>query len=354
MTEDGVRPGTSATGSVLPPQAILLQLSTGESVFLMLQWSEGKKVEFRVSRRRVAKPMLHMQPGTHLIVDPSSRYMAIGCSEGVFAVYSLYSRERLKIQYSEGTQPSHVESERHFFPSGSIHKMEFLYPYDANDDNQIILLVLIVARGKTRMLLYEWDADADMKSIKLHNLKGHLLPDLRRDPLLVIPLTIKSSFIIVYEDCMTVCRGLLEGSPQFIDFNDNANDPPASSHHGLGTPLWTSWARPTRDAEYKKTRDDIYLVREDGLLKFLEIDSEIEEFVSTCHSIGFLGANVGTAFAILDYHNTGIPETGDLLVSGGSSCAGGTYLVSTYLNIISSKHSTVKIHNELPSPRISY
>jgi hypothetical protein len=127
---------------------------------------------------------------------------------------------------------------------------------------------------------------------------------------------------------MAVCQGILQGSPTFIDFNTRI-DEPTKLHHGSGRPLWTAWTRPPRLPGFAEFRDDdIYIAREDGLIKFLEIDSREDEFVKADNNIGEFGANCGTALACLDLqvqHNI----SGDLLVTGGDSCPGGTYLVSS-------------------------
>jgi hypothetical protein len=311
--------------SALPPQFLLLQLHTGDSVFLRLHQLENGKLAFISSRHRVTKPMLALQPGIHLAVDPSSRYMAIGCSERLLTIYALHSRDQLKEQSPMGPELRHVESESIMSLNGLIQKMEFLYP-SPDDEGHTILLVLVVIKGKTRMLLYEWETGSDLKQIHAHSNKGHLLEQSRQMPLLLIPLTLKSSFILVCEDSMAVCQGILQGSPTFIDFN-NRIDVPTELHHGSGRPLWTAWTRPPRLPGYARVRDDIYIAREDGLIKFLEIDSTEDEFVKADNNIGEFGANCGTALACLDFetqHN----KSGDLLVTGGDSCPGGTYLVS--------------------------
>jgi hypothetical protein len=136
----------------LSPQFIVLQLDTGDSVFLMLRQSKSGELEFVSSRHRVTKSMLKLQPGIHLTVDPSSRYMAVGCSEHLFAIYALHPREELSKQYQGSSTLRHVQSESYFNVQGIILKMEFLYP-TADDESHIILLVLVVSRGKTRMVL---------------------------------------------------------------------------------------------------------------------------------------------------------------------------------------------------------
>ncbi|KAH7314050.1 mono-functional DNA-alkylating methyl methanesulfonate N-term-domain-containing protein [Rhexocercosporidium sp. MPI-PUGE-AT-0058] len=313
----------------LPPQCLLLQLDTGDSVFLTINYLDNDKFVFISSKHRVSKPMLKLQPGMHLAVDPSSRYMVVGCSEGVFAVYSLHSRDSLKRQYIETSCPKHVESETQIYPGGIILKMEFLYPA-TDDDHHIILLVLVILKGKTRMLLYEWDAGFDLKSIKARSSRGYLLDKPRQVPLLLIPLTIKSSFILVYEASMAVCQGILHGTPKMTYFNDKVYKPTAC-HHGSGSPLWTSWTRPSRLESHKVTRDDLFIAREDGLVKFLEIDSEDEDFVTADNNIGELGANCGIALASLDYPNKDA-RSGDLFVVGGDASPGGTYLLQARKN----------------------
>ena len=313
--------------SRLPPQFILLQLHTGDSVFLRLRYTDDGRMEFASSRYRVTKPMLALQPGMHLAVDPSSRYIAIGCTERIFAIYALHSREELADQISNGQELRHVQSEAIMNLSGHILKMEFLHP-SPDDEKHVILLVLAVIKGRTRMIVYEWELGNDVKSIRSHSNKGHSLDTARQVPLLLIPLTLKSSFILVCEGSMAVCQGILEGSPTFVDFNSKL-DPPTKLHHGAGMPLWTAWIRPPRLPSYAAYRDDVYIVREDGLIKFLEIDSDDDGFVKTGNNVGEFGANCGTALACLWFMVTKDHDknSGDLLIMGGDSCPGGTYLV---------------------------
>jgi hypothetical protein len=262
----------------------------------------------------------------HLAIDPSSRYMAIGCSEGVFAIYALHSRSELRSQ-SSGSNLRFVDAETYIYLTGVIVKLEFLYP-SPDDEGHIILLALVVMKGKTRMLVWEWETGSELKRVRARSLRGHLLDDRRRLPQLLIPLRTNSSFILVYGNSMAICEDLLQGSPSFVDF-DNKVDPPTPFHHGSGSPLWTAWARPIRLPERSKVSDDIYLVREDGIIKFLEVDVS-DASVTLNNVIGELKANCGTALACLDYHYL-IEKTktnGDLLVTGGDSCGGGTYLVS--------------------------
>ncbi|KAK6579898.1 hypothetical protein PZA11_007606 [Diplocarpon coronariae] len=324
MNDSSPKPASVPTRPPLPPQFLLLQLDTGDSVFLRVNEMDDAKFEFISSRYRVSKPMLKLQPGMHLAVDPSSRYMAVGCSEGVFAVYSLHSRETLNEQYLQGSALRHVEYETQIYSNGVILKMEFLHPM-ADDEEHIILLVIMVIKGRTKMFVYEWQTGGDLRKVASQNSGGYLLEAKRQMPLLLIPLTIKSSFILVFEDSMAVCQGILHSGPKFIDFNDRV-DLPTAFHHGSGSPLWTAWTRPSRLESHKATRDDLFIAREDGLIKFLEIDSEDDDVVTADNNIGDFGAKCGTALATMDYPNKN-RKSGDLFIMGGDSCPGGTYLL---------------------------
>ncbi|TVY80576.1 hypothetical protein LSUE1_G004225 [Lachnellula suecica] len=308
----------------LCPQFIVLQLDTGDSVFLMLRKTDVGELKLVSSRHRVPKPMLGLQPGMHLTVDPSSRYIAVGCSENLFTVYAIHSRAQLLKHYVPDSPLRFVESNGFFNTKGIILKMEFLYP-SADDEDHMILLVLVVVSGKTRMMRYEWAAGDDLAKVRPRTTKGHRLAASRQMPVLLIPLIFKSAFILIFETFMSVCQNILEDSPTFIDFNSNP-DPPTNLYHGKGKPLFTAWTRPTRLVKHTKHRDDIYIVREDGALKLLEIDSELEELMQLDHPVGPLEGNCGTALASLDYNYPG-SENGDMLITGGDSCSGGTYLI---------------------------
>ena len=306
----------------LPPQAILLQLDSGDSLFLRLRQNGTRRWEFVSSRQRVSKPMLTVQPGMHLAVDPSSRYVAVGCSEGVFAIYALNSRDELVRQHVQGQPLRYIESERYIYFPGVVHKMDFLYPSE-DDEKHIILLVLVVFKGRTRMQLYEWETDCDLRQIRAHSRRGYLLEETRQMPILLIPITKLSMFLLICDNSIALCRGILQGSPTFSDYG--GEDATTKIHHGSGPPLWTAWTRPFRLPYHTYKQDDIYLVREDGLLKYLELKIQQDDIVEM--GVGTLDSNCGTALASLDY-NPLDGNTPDLLITGGDAYAGATYVVS--------------------------
>lgn len=324
LTKDEHRRMWEAT--VLAPQCLLIQLDSGDSVFLALRKRPTGGWELVATRHRVSRAMLMMQPGKHLVVNPSARYVAVGCSEGMFALYALNSREDLQRQENEGNWTlRYVKSERYIYLHGIIHKMDFLYP-SRNDPNHIILVLLLAGKGSTRLQVYEWETDGDMRSLRPHSRRGHLLEESHQLPLHIVPLTIESSLMFVSEDSLAICKDILLGSPNFIFF-DLIEARPTPIHHGLGPPLWAAWARPFRHSEYMRKHDDIYLVREDGLVKFLHFNESEEDIIELDTNIGLLASNCGTAMACLDFCPIGA-DTGDMLVIGGDSCVGSTYVVS--------------------------
>lgn len=329
---------------MLPPQFLLLQLDTGDSVFLMLQQTASGTFEFIVTgQHRVPRTMLAYQPGMHLSVDPSSRFAAVACSEEHFTVYSLRSRDELNDQQAKGLDLQHIIADAYLPIQGTIQKMEFLYP-STEGEGYVVLLLLVTFKARTRMLLYEWKQGDDIRQIRSLNRKGHMLAENHQMPLLLIPLKFKSTFILVSENIMGHFQNILEGDPKCTDFHNQVDDR-TDHHHGSSPPLWVGWARPTnRTRAHNDHRDDIYIAREDGLLKFLEIDCD--EFVESEMDVGDFEGRCGTALACIDYRDAD-NRTGDLLITGGDSCQGGAYLVSysPFAN-----HGFLKIYEMAQSP----
>lgn len=310
---------------LMPPQIIVLQLDTGESVFLTLRRDEHGIFNLVIaSRYRVLKPMLDTHPGMYLDVDPTSRYMAVGCSETHSTIYELQSRNELQEQFSKGHDLTHVKSDIYMPVSGVLQNMAFLHPIS----DLVVLILIIVRKGKSRLMIYEWTSDTDIRQIKALSYTGHLMPELDAPPLLLIPLRFNTAFILVTEGEMMLCKGILEGEPQW-ESCDIQHEVPTEHHHGVSPPLWVAWTRPTyRTSAHINHRDDIYIVREDGFLKFLEIDAH--EFVETDVPVGKFDGRCGSALACIDYRSPD-RKTGDLLITGGDSSSGGCYLVSTIL-----------------------
>lgn len=328
--EDGMRaPTKSPSPSNLPSQYLALTLESGELVFLFPYVNESNgQVVFMTSRHMVSKSMLTEQPGRHMAIDPSSRYLAVACAEKLFSIYELQPPEEVEQQSMHAAKDFRpTKNEKYNSVEGVIHKMEFLYP-SANDRDYIILVLLVVIKGITRMQVYEWEAGQDLTTIKQHDKKGKrgypILEAENQMPLLLIPLTFKSAFLLVGDSTIAVCTEILAKAPKLENIA-MAHDEPSALHHGVGPPLWTAWTRPPRLMHYTATHDDIYIAREDGLVQYLEIS--YEDYVKTIMHVGVLSCNIGTGFSSLDSLRK---DGDDILIATGDMCTGGMYTVSCH------------------------
>jgi len=92
----------------------------------------------------------------------------------------------------------------------------------------------------------------------------------------------------------------------------------------LRPPLWTAWSRPGNMSATADNQDAIYLAREDGLIRYLEIGKvrdKFELFVDMTHHLDMNIDGAFTAIALLD-------RKSDMLIIGGSGCDGGIFHVS--------------------------
>src|SRR5690606_14852318 len=99
-----------------------------------------------------------------------------------------------------------------------ILKIDFLFP-DASDNDTVILVILVRKLDSTRMITYEWTHGDDLAQVFSEEKSGHRLPQEHSMPLLLIPLTVKSSFLSVSENSIAVFRDVLQGSstPELVN-----------------------------------------------------------------------------------------------------------------------------------------
>jgi hypothetical protein len=307
----------------LPPQYILLALESGDLVLFYAR-DVGSGVEFVTFRQRMSKPLLRDLPGKHLAVDPSSRYIAIAGCENIFSIYALHPREMLNAQCLNGEPFCPILAVRDIRVRGVVHKIEFLYPAP-DDPNHIILLVLAIKGGTTATFIYDWDAGHNLTDIRTYNISGHPLPRKYRMPILLIPLVIKSAFLLVFGESIIECHNLLAGTPEYRSVAVRKNQDASSTLRiDQIPPTWTAWVRPMRTRRYSKEHDDIYIAREDGFVAYIEINSD--GYVQSQSDAGTFKGNIGTAFASLEMDLNGRDR--DFLVAGGEGCDGGVYMVS--------------------------
>lgn len=317
MADVSSAPNSAQGSSHLPPQLLLIVLDTGDCVFLFLRPDESGTFEFVALKHSLPSSRL-VRPGFHLAVDPSSRYAAQACSRNIFVVHELESMDNLNTSLARGQplQPIILSRPRHV--NGVIHTIEFLYPRP-QDPQHVILLLIVVNSGVTRMITYDWELGDDLRQVLAEEKNGHILPPQHEMPLMIIPLTVRSAFFAVSEDEIAYCADVLQGSPSFEPC-EVGGFPPSEHHEGGEPPLWTAWSRPPRLHPFNIDRDFIYMAREDGVVIFLECDSEDILGASFYHGTF---CNVSTAFASLADDTS----SGEILVFGGDSGQGGVWSV---------------------------
>ncbi|CAK7273077.1 hypothetical protein SEPCBS119000_005460 [Sporothrix epigloea] len=300
-----------ATSRRLPPQQLLIVLESGDCIFLFIEEQADSKFEFVSTHYRPFGRRI-VQPGFHLAVDPSSRYMAMACPENFFVVHELESPQKMNDAYARHDLLNIIRSSRPRAVQGVIHKMEFLYPH-SDDDYHIILLLIVVRNGKSRMVTYEWEAGDSLASVLREEKRGQPLPAQHQMPILIIPLTLHSAFFAISAHHIGVCKNALNLPLEFDDFTMEVHER-SRFHHGRGEPLWSAWTRPYRLPTYNTTRDSIYLAREDGVVMFLDINSD--NILGASVEIGKFECNIGTAFCSV------FDEFNDILIMSGDSGPG--------------------------------
>jgi hypothetical protein len=307
----------------------MVALESGDNVFLFVRPGPDGKPTFVASRFSSPK---HLKLGFHVAVDPSSRYMAMAGPEGYFGVYELESHARLNERYLDN-EPLHlIRSFRLRSVRGVVHKMTFLYPRPG-DDRHIILLLVVVRRGKSRTVIYEWELGNDLKAVFFEEKKGHRMPVEFEMPLLLIPLRFQSAFIAIASDGIAVCNECLHGPPRYEAYEPNPTPPPSVHHRGRHHPLWTAWSRPFRHQSSSHKYDRIYLAREDGLVMYLTADEDCDLDSTITDTFP---CNISGAFACLFDYST------DVLVVGNDFGAGGYWKVRI-TNTTSCRSRTDKI-----------
>lgn len=199
--------------------------------------------------------------------------------------------------------------------------MDFLHP-SKGDDSHVILLLVVSKDQKTRLVRFEWDSRSPLSD--LERKPGQTLPHPERLPLLLIPLTYGTAFALVCEKQIIVYRHILAGHAKSEVCNLEHYEPPEEPGASKNLPIWTQWARPMRIAEVERRHpnvDHIYLCREDGVVRFIDIREDSEPMVSSVYRAGILNANIGTGFAALDLGE----ESNDLIVAAGEMGDGGLW-----------------------------
>lgn len=193
--------------------------------------------------------------------------------------------------------------------------MEFLHP-SKTDIDEVILLVIVAKKEKTKLHFYVWDYRTGLRQAREFG-SGQRVPDDERLPLLLIPLRMSTAFMLVTQQHTTVYTGILTGPATWHKHVLQHYEAPEQPGSSRSLPIFSQWARALRHDDHV-VQDNIYLCREDGVVRFLEISDTSPRLIDSEIK---LNVNINTAFATLhlggEYH--------DLLVVGGDLSSGGLF-----------------------------
>lgn len=309
----------SGSTSHLPPQLLALTMDDADVVFFWIgPGADGRPDLYSSTQFLGSRPQQFQDAnfGAHMAVDPSSRYMAISSVHGLFAVGELESLTNFT-QPRDVNNVEIVKSWRIKDVKGVIQSLTFLYPRPEDKDH-IILLLIYVHNGKSRMVIYEWTLGDDLATVFAEDKRGHRLPVEHQMPQLLIPLTVGSAFIAISPEQVAVCTECMHGPPRFESLELQA-PPKSPNYYGTGSPLWTAWDRPYRLPRYLKGKDCLYLAREDGIVVYIEVDEDHALERSTF--IDAFKCNISSAFAYL------FDQYADVLVLGSDNGTGSIWKV---------------------------
>ncbi|KAF4301921.1 Cleavage/polyadenylation specificity factor A subunit [Botryosphaeria dothidea] len=318
MTEKAQIPMEMDWNEAVPPQLLVLTLESQELLFLFARPQKDGTVEWKESCIPLSPDAsLLEQPGKHLAVDPRSRALAVGASESSIFIYAAKPMPDLRNNFDHDTHNwTPLKSERPVAIPGTILKMEFLYP-EPDDERHVILLVIYSRDGKTRMSCYEWDHRQGLSHIR-PVVEGFPLHHNQRNPQLLIPLQHGPSFILAGHVEIYLHQEIMTGNPKRSSVSLSKEEGPRYPGNSRRFPTWTSWARTGRNWIWNnKQEENFYLVREDGVVHYMQVNSRSGALTSKA---GHFMCNVASAFASLDvgYYL----DTPDVLVTAGDMSPG--------------------------------
>lgn len=199
--------------------------------------------------------------------------------------------------------------------------MEFLHPPEGQGTNNRVILLLVISQDqRSELVCYEWNCNTNLATASPIG-SGQRLRSDEQLPLLLVPLTKSTAFLLVSEKRITGYKNILTGNATARTLLTCNHEPSEEIGSSQRPPIWTQWARPSRHDLHLQNQDNIYLCREDGVVQFLEIKDAVQMLDCT-HRVGKLGVNVNTSFASIDLGCKG----SDLLVVSGDESDGGGWL----------------------------
>ncbi|KAF2639725.1 hypothetical protein P280DRAFT_46463 [Massarina eburnea CBS 473.64] len=314
----------SSTGeekeATLPPEIIVLTLSSRTLMFLWASHNQRGPVTFYQKTVRLPPGSSRFdQLGAHLAVDPRGRAIAVAAYEGRFIIYKTKPLEAWRKEARAGDGGLPVVDEAVIQVEGRIMHMDFLSSGGEQDDSHVVLILVLVDKGKTKIARYEWDFRQVMDENTLRTDRAHILPE-DRHPSLLIPLRKSPDFLLICDQHISLYKRVLSGPPEstltYIPSYIPSSHRPGDSK---SLPRWVQWDKAQRNPDFAK--EAFYIAREDGAVIYVERGHSNGVEITEA---GSWPSPIDTAFACLNNfdnseHSQAYP---DVLVSGGAGSDG--------------------------------
>ena len=183
------------------------------------------------------------------------------------------------------------------------------------EPQRVILLLTVANQGTTRLLLYRWDSWLSLTTVRPLRCSGQPLHAKDAFPHLLIPSCRYTSFAIVTGHEVVFYDDLTSKRMKRKEFQIPIEDQRSNKQ-------WVQWAKPVRHEDHRKSKEDIILIREDGLLKTIVVSHNMDSRNSIAFEPGHLNINVDTAVCTLS-----APPMigGDILIACGDTTEGGVF-----------------------------
>ncbi|KAL1608505.1 hypothetical protein SLS60_003447 [Paraconiothyrium brasiliense] len=326
----GRRSTTGEEVNTLPLEVIILTLSTGTLMFLWARDDHANPATFAQKAVRLPTATSRFnRPGPLLATDPRCRAISVAAYEGTFMLYKTRTMANWRSDMRSGRDEAPITEEAQYAIDGRIMHMDFL---SASDDAHVVLIFILVHEGKTKVASYDWDFRNSldtmpritrsvldfgkyMLSVKITLLAWKLIYPDNRNPSLLIPVSRSTDFLLVQNENISVCKGVLAGPPitskcpipaRFLKQLGRASN--------RGKPMWVQWDRAPRNPDFAK--EAFYVAREDGAIIYVELGD-------IGHSLEISDAGswpypIDTAFACLKADSSEFAQSyPDVLVAGG-------------------------------------
>ncbi|KAF1924960.1 uncharacterized protein M421DRAFT_424372 [Didymella exigua CBS 183.55] len=260
---------THTHGQDLPPEVIVLTLTTRTLMFLWAQRSATGQSFFQQKTIKLAAGSSRFDRlGQYLAVDPKRRALAVAAYEGRFMLYKTKSMDAWRNELRNGADTIPVEDERMISIGGRIMHMEFLSTAVGQDDYHVVLLFIVAHQGLTKLTCFDWDCRYDLNTAIARTERVSVDLD-DQNPSLLIPLKRSPDFLLVFDTHVSLYKDVLSGAPQRIavpipDHIQPSLYPGDSTHR----PRWVQWDRTPRNPDFPK--ESFYIAREDGRVMYAE------------------------------------------------------------------------------------